>query len=171
MKLILTGHDYAGKSTVLKKLFQREDNGKMSYIHLSYREPTTLEFYSNTLDFSNFIMDRCFLDELVYPMIFGRRQNLNKSEAKELLKKCKEQDIFIGIVSCSQDEIVRRIKERVSVEEEPEVLANIFLIKKMYEYLASEFDIPLIDTTGKTPDQIIEEIDKLIKERTIHNSK
>ena len=169
MKLILTGHDYAGKSTILKRVFQENDNGKMSYIHLSYREPTTFDFYTNTLEYSNFVMDRCFLDELIYPMIFGRQQGINKHEAKELLKKCEEKGITLGIVVCSQEEITRRIKERVDIKEEPEVLQNIFLIKKMYEYLATEFNIPLIDTTNKTPDEVVEEVNKLVKEKTIHN--
>ena len=63
MKLIITGHDYAGKSTILKELWKKYDNGKMSYIHLSYREPTNYRFYKSTLRYSNFLMDRCFLDE------------------------------------------------------------------------------------------------------------
>ena len=161
MKLILTGHDYSGKSTVLNKIWEKENNGKMSYLHLSYREPTTFEFYNNTLDFSNFIMDRCFLDELIYPLVFRRKGNLTNEEAQVLLNKCREQDIKLVILTCTDDEIRRRISLRKNIEEEPEVLLNISMIKNMYIQYATLFGIPIVDTTEKTPEEIISEIEAI----------
>lgn len=157
MRLIITGHDFAGKSTILKEIYKREDSSSLSYMHLSYREPTDYEFYKNTLMFSNFLMDRCFLDELIYPMVFKRKQNLNIEEARDLVNFCKEQDIKIIILECSNKEIERRINLRS--EEEPEVLENIKLIKSGYRWLAEKFDIPIIDTTDIPIKEVIEKID------------
>lgn len=166
MKLILTGHDYAGKSTILKELWKREDNGKMSYIHLSYREPTNKEFYSQTLEYSNFLMDRCFLDELIYPYVFKRERNLSDEEAIDLLNKCREKGITLVIVACSIEELKRRIETRKDIREEPEVLANLVLIRNMYFDLAKKLGIPVVDTSGKTPEVIVSEVDEIIKGNT-----
>ena len=172
MKLILTGHDYAGKSTILQKLWEKENNGKMSYIHLSYREPTNRNFYDNTLEFSNFLMDRCFLDELIYPFVFGRKQNIDWHDAEALVQKCNDKGITLAIVTCDEDELRRRIKARTNIEEEPEVLQNILHIKNMYKDIAELYSLPIINTTGKTPDELVDEVYNLVKEdEKIHNIK
>lgn len=158
MKVIITGHDYSGKSTVLKKLFKENDNGKMSYIHLSYREPTDFDFYKQTLEYSNFIMDRCFLDELIYPEIFNRKGNLSLEEATELINIVQEKDIKLFVFECSDEELKRRILERTDITEEPEVLAQINAIKQKYRLIADYFNLPIIDTTDKTPENIIDEL-------------
>ena len=163
-KLILTGHDYSGKSSVLSRIWKEKNDGKMSYIHLSYREPTNKEFYSNTLEFSNFIMDRCFLDELIYPIVFGRKQNLSRLEARELVDKCRDKKIPIIILTCSEEEIMNRIVKRKEVEEEPEVLKNILLIKDMYKQVADYYGLPVIDTTGKTIEEVYEEVEDYLRE-------
>lgn len=171
MKLILTGHDYAGKSTVLNELWRYNNNGKMSYIHLSYREPTDKNFYDRTLDFSNFLMDRCFLDELIYPTVFGRQPSLTFEDVGELVDKCRDNDIKLVVLECDNEEILRRIKMRKDIEEEPEVLANIYQIKRMYEQLTDDFGIPRVNTTGKTTSEIIMEIDSLGKSKQFHINK
>lgn len=161
MKLIITGHDYAGKSTILKELWKKYDNGKMSYIHLSYREPTNYRFYKSTLKYSNFLMDRCFLDELIYPEVFNRNQHLSIRGAKKLLKYCKDNDIVLIVLKCSGAEIKKRIVKRGGTEEK-EVLDNINHIRALYIYYANEFGIPLVDTTDKSVADIIKEIETYI---------
>ena len=158
MKTIITGHDYAGKSTVLQKLWNDNNDGKMSYIHLSYKEPTNFEFYKNTLEFSNFLMDRCFLDELIYPKVFNRKGNLSINEVAVLLEIMREKDINMYVLECSDEEIKRRILSRSNIEEEPEVLKQIHEIKQKYRFFANYFEIPIIDTTNKSLDEIISEL-------------
>jgi len=158
MKIIITGHDYSGKSTVLERLFKENNNGKMSYIHLSYREPTNFDFYKQTLEYSNFIMDRCFLDELIYPEIFNRKGNLSLEEATKLRDLVEEKGIKLYIFECSDEELKRRIMLRTDIEEEPEVLSQINAIKQKYRLFAEYFGIPIIDTTGKTFEDIIMEM-------------
>lgn len=155
MKVIITGHDYSGKSTVLEKLFKENNNGKMSYIHLSYREPTNYEFYKHTLEYSNFVMDRSFLDELIYPEVFGREGNLSFNEAAVLLDQVRNNGIKMYVFECSDEEIKRRILNRTDIEEEPEVLAQVANIKQRYRFFANYFGIPIIDTTNKTYEEII----------------
>ena len=158
MKLIITGHDYSGKSTMLRDLWGTFDNRSASFIHLSYREPTNYEFYNQTLEFSNFLMDRCFLDELIYPEVFNREPNLTEEEAEQLMAKCEALQIKILILECSDEEIERRIKLRKE-KEEPEVLDNILLIKKRYREIASKFGIPIVDTTNLSGYREVEEFD------------
>lgn len=165
MKLILTGHDYAGKSTVLANIWDSVDTGKMSYLHLSYREPTNREFYNHTLEYSNFLMDRCFLDELIYPRVFGRTQNITEQDAVELLKDAYDRGITIAVIYCSEEEIRNRIAKRTNIEEEPEVLEHILLIRSLYIHYANLFGIPLIDSTGKTPEEVKEEVLALIPKK------
>lgn len=159
MKLIITGPDYAGKSTVLQQLWEKYNDGKMSYIHLSYREPTDKLFYEETLEFSSFLMDRCFIDELIYPNVFNRQQNLEFDEALYLINKCAEKQIPILIFTCSDEELKRRIMQRVDIEEEPEVLQNILDIRDKYLKFAEVFKLPVVDTSNKTPEELAEYIE------------
>lgn len=166
MKLIITGHDFSGKSTILKEIWKKENNDKMSYIHLSYREPTDYNFYNRTLDFSNFIMDRCFIDEIIYPEVFNRVPKLSYEGVKNLIDKCNREDINIIIFTCSNEEIKNRIIKRGTYEE-PEVLNNIFKIKEKYKYIAEFFNIPLLDTTNKSIEEITEEVYSIIKSNNL----
>lgn len=151
MRLCITGHDFSGKSSLLKDIYRTEKrNDKLSYIHLSYREPTTFEFYKNTLMFDNFLMDRCYLDELIYPKVFNREPNLSLDEAKKLYELSVSRDIFTIIVECADDkELEKRVKVR-GVEEESEVLKNLKFIRDEYKKLASIFGIAVMDTSHLT---------------------
>lgn len=148
MRLIITGHDYAGKTTYLRDFWNLIGNDKVSYIHLSYKDPTSYEFYNSILDFDNFIMDRCFLDELIYPEIFNRKSNLTIKEAKLLIDKCNRKGIKIFILECSDREIRRRILYSHK-DEEVEVLNNIYLIKRKYREIAKLFNLKIIAATNK----------------------
>ena len=151
MKLIVTGHDFSGKSTFLKTLYNEINDDKMSYIHLSYREPTDYTFYNQVLNFSNFIMDRSFLDEVVYAPVFGRILGLSDLDILQLLNKVNKLDIKFIIFECTDEELNRRVKKRISnQEEEPEVLENLKYIKEQYRKLAEKYNIKIIDTTNKS---------------------
>lgn len=160
MKLIVTGHDFSGKSTFLKTLYNELNDEKMSFIHLSYKEPTDYTFYDQILNFSNFIMDRSFLDELIYAPVFGRTKFLNDDEVFNLINKTDELGIKIFIFECSDNEIKNRILKRDHIQEEPEVLENISYIKEQYRKLAEKYGIKIIDTTDKT----YKELRKLVME-------
>ena len=160
MKLIVTGHDFSGKSTFLKTLYNELNDEKMSFIHLSYREPTDYIFYDQILNFSNFIMDRSFLDELIYAPVFGRTTVLNDNDIFNLINKTDELGIKIFIFECSDNEIKNRILKRDHIQEEPEVLENISYIKEQYRKLAKKYGIKIIDTTDKT----YKELRKLVME-------
>ena len=161
MKLIITGHDFSGKSTLLKELFKEEDNGKLSYIHLSYNEPTDFNFYYNTLQFNNFIMDRCYLDELIYPEIFHRKPGLTLQEAKLLYDVSKLLGITTVILECNNEELDKRILERKG-QEEPEVLEGVYKIRYLYQKVAEELGIPILDTSNMTLEEEKEYVRKLL---------
>lgn len=153
MKLIITGHDLSGKSTYLNTIYTTGN----TYMHLSYKDPKTYDFYSQLLRFSDFIMDRCFIDELIYPNVFKREQALSRAEANALLDYCITNNIKIVIFECSDEEIQRRLSSNIG-REEPEVLLNLLEIKKQYKKLSEVYNIPLIDTTNKTMEELTKEI-------------
>ena len=128
MKLLKTGNDYFCQSTMLRDIWGTFDNRGESFINLSYRESTTYEFQSQILEFSNFLVDPCFLDELIYPEVVNNKSNLTEEEEERLLDKCEERQIKILILEYNDEEIKRRIKLRKE-KEEPEVLESILLIK------------------------------------------
>ena len=110
-------------------------------------------------------MDRCFLDELIYPEIFNRPGNLAFNEAAVLLDEMKKNNISMFVFECTDEEIINRMNKRTDIEEEPEVLAQIKSIKQRYRFFANYFGIPIIDTTGKTYEEIKEEMIKTPRQR------
>ena len=151
MKLIVTGHDFSGKSTFLKTLYNELNNDKMSYIHLSYREPTDYTFYNQVLNFSNFVMDRSFLDEVVYAPVFKRTLGMTEEEIQTLVQKLNDLGIKLFIFECSDEELNKRILKRTNEQdEEAEVLENLKYIKEQYRNLAKKYNLKIIDTTNKS---------------------
>ena len=123
----------------------------MSYIHLSYREPTDYTFYNQVLNFSNFVMDRSFLDEVVYAPVFKRTLGMTEEEIQTLIQKLNDLGIKLFIFECSDEELSKRILKRTNEQdEEAEVLENLKYIKEQYRNLAKKYNIKIIDTTNKS---------------------
>lgn len=78
MKVIITGCDLTGKTTLINKLKAYYNDQDLSILHFSYRDRKDFDFYNTMLDKTNFIADRHFLDEAIYPGIFNRKPELNK---------------------------------------------------------------------------------------------
>ncbi|NCU31999.1 MAG: hypothetical protein EOM23_03465, partial [Candidatus Moranbacteria bacterium] len=88
MRIIIDGNDGVGKTWLAKRL--QNDLGIKSYIHLSYKDPTSYSFYSNILKKENVIFDRSFIDEPIYSEVLGRKNNLSVSELLSLYNHVKD---------------------------------------------------------------------------------
>ena len=156
MKVIIDGCDLVGKSTLIKKLKAYYNNDRISYLHFSYRDRTDYDFYNMMLDKKDFISDRHFIDEMIYPDVFNRDGQLSDMDFLALLDKCKKEDIKIIILTISQDELLRRSKER---EEEKEVQENLLKINRKFVELAIEHDLQIFNTTINSFEEIVNYIE------------
>lgn len=161
MKIIVDGCDFTGKTTLINQLLQHYNSSKLSYLHFSYRDRRDYNFYNTMLDKVDFIADRHFLDELIYPKVFNRLPGFTDFEFAELMEKCKDQDIKIIILTCSNEELLKRSKTRHG--EEPEVLRNLIDINEKFIKLANMCDLHLFDTTINSLDEIISYIEGELK--------
>ena len=157
MKVIITGCDLTGKTTLISKLREHYNDSTLSYLHFSYRDRRDVYFYQTMLDKEHFIADRHFLDEMIYPEIFNRKSQLKSEDFEMLLKYCKLNDIKIIILTLSQDELLQRSRLR---NEEPEIQANLLKINRAYVDMAIEYNIPIFNTTINSFEEIIEYIDR-----------
>ena len=142
LKVIIEGGDGTGKSTLIRKLLCSFDN--VNTLHLSYRDATSREFYSNLLDINRIIFDRQFLSEIVYSTVFDRKCALSEEDINMLLKRCEELNVKILIL----DVPVETIKKRLAVrgEDEEAVLRNTLFIKNEFLRLAQKYNLPVINT-------------------------
>ena len=97
MKVIITGCDLTGKTTLISKLREHYNDSTLSYLHFSYRDRRDVYFYQTMLDKEHFIADRHFPDEMIYPEIFNRKSQLHRTDFEMLLEYCKVKDIKIII--------------------------------------------------------------------------
>lgn len=157
MKLIITGCDLTGKTTLISKLREYYNDSTLSYLHFSYRDRRDVYFYQVMLDKEHFIADRHFPDEMIYPEIFKRKSQLKSEDFEMLLEYCKLKDIKIIILTLSQDELLQRSRLR---NEEPEIQANLLKINRAYVDMALKYDIPIFNTTINSLEEIVEYIDR-----------
>lgn len=156
MKIIIDGCDLTGKTTLIKKIKDYYNDDRLSTLHFSYRDRTDYEFYNTMLCKDNFISDRHFLDEIIYPEIFNRYPNLTINQFNLLIERCKEENIKIIILACSDDELLKRSKTR---NEEKEVAENLLKINRKFIKLAKDYNLYLVDTTKVSFEEIIDYIE------------
>lgn len=91
MKIIIEGPNNVGKSTLIKKLLERETFKNYEVEHLSNKTPNTSEFHRDLLNMpQDMIFDRFFIGETVYPHIYDRDPKLT---IDDILSMCVD---FIG---------------------------------------------------------------------------
>ena len=154
MKIIIEGCDGTGKTT-LAKLYANAFN--LDYAHCTATDPGDYYFYKNTLRKDNIVWDRHTIGELIYPYVFHRNAQISPLEAYDIINYAKEQDVKIIILTCSLDVIKQRLEERGN--EHPDIVDNIAYIDSQFRYYGEINNLPIIDTTEMTIDQLL----KLVK--------
>ncbi|MDD3267653.1 MAG: hypothetical protein PHC75_10810 [Burkholderiales bacterium] len=157
MKIIIDGCDLTGKTTLINQILAYYNDPSLSYLHFSYRDRRDYDFYNTILDKENFIADRHFLDEMIYPKVFNREPGLTRFKYEDLLMKCLNNDIKIIILTCSDEELLKRSKTRT---EEPEVIDNLLAINKQFKDLAYIYNLQIFDTTKNKLTDVIEYIER-----------
>lgn len=149
MRIIITGVDGAGKSTLVGKLRQKY---KLDSLHLTDKDPTTFEFYKSLLYKTNLVTDRDFIDEMIWPEIFHRKGMLNFRKFEKLVSLSNEVGAKIIVLTAPIDVLKSRLGER-AVEERKETLDNLEKVDGMFRYYAGLCNAPVVDTSDMTFDQ------------------
>lgn len=157
MKVIIDGCDLTGKTTLINQIKAYYNDPKLSHLHFSYKDRRDYDFYNTMLDKENFIADRHFLDEAIYPEIFDRETELTRFRFDDLLIKCITNGIKIIILTCSDEELLKRSKTR---NEEKEVAENLLRINSSFIGLAKFYNLQVFDTTKNKLTEIIEYIER-----------
>lgn len=168
MVIILAGPDCSGKSTFFGKL----DKNKYNLIKGGPTEDLDdqmRELSDHILEDRVTIYDRCpVLDDIVYYPIFneGKMSRLLRSPllVKSLLRQC-----VIVYFSCHVPELIDRLKAR---GDEYIAEKNIPVVISNYRTAFGAFDIEpeIVRTDKPTPDEVFDEIMKIIEKEEKHDS-
>jgi thymidylate kinase len=153
MKIILEGCDGTGKTTLAKKL---QDHYGIDYVHVKRADPSTYEFYSQTLLKTDVIWDRHFIGEMIYPTVFKRQGNLRMAQFETLLEKARNQNVVI-LVLTTHKETLKKNNDR---PEYPEVIKNLLLINDQFLAIADIYQIPVINVFETSFEDIVKIINK-----------
>ena len=155
MKIILEGCDGTGKTTLAKLL---ADKYKLDVCHCTQYDPKDFEFYKQTARKDNVVWDRHTIGELVYPFVFDRRPKISPQDVLLILAYAREAGVKIFILTTEIEEIKRRVKSRGNEDER--ILNKLEWIDERFRFYADFFNIPIIDTSKMTFNDIFTLIEK-----------
>ena len=158
MRIIIEGADGVGKTTLVNKLAERYNLG---VIHCHSKDPNDLDFYYQLLRKNEVIYDRHLIGEMVYPKIFGRPQKLKEYELEYLLAKSDDLGVSIIILTAGINDIEKRLFEKDEFEC---VLNNIEDINNNFLKLAGKYNIPVINTSNYSIEEVFEKARSIIDE-------
>lgn len=155
MKIILEGCDGTGKTTLAKLLAEKY---KLDICHCTQSDPADFEFYKQTARKDNVVWDRHTIGELIYPSVFDRIPKIGVEDARLVTWYAREAGAKIFVLTGDIDEIRNRLTSRG--KEDQRVLDKLEWINKSFLWYADMFDIPVIDTSKMTLDEIFKLVEK-----------
>ena len=153
MKIILEGVDGAGKTTLAKILAEKYG---LDICHCTQDDAADYNFYRQTLRKDNIVWDRHTLGELIYPRVFGRRQQISTEDARLVLHyAAKEEGVIILVLTADMPTLLSRMNRR-KTSEHPLIMENLDWIDSQFKYYANQFHVPVIDTSKMALQQIFD---------------
>lgn len=159
MRAIIDSSDGCGKSTLIEKLCNEY---KTDTIHLTKPGCKLPTGYAEKAVLNNIIMDRGFTSEYIYATYFKRPTLVDKKEFENLLHLYRNTYGWKIIFLCCDPKVLeKRINDRGI---DSEKLEKLQAVDMLYRTVAAVYDIPIIDTTNLTPDQVFEKAKEIINE-------
>lgn len=153
MRIMIDGCDGTGKTTVAEKLANELG---CNIIRLTYNGDRSIMAYHQLMSIDNVVHDRSFISEIIYPKYFNRSSRLEPNCENYLQYLSEYIGIKSFILTASPETIQKRIRERGD-----DYIKDIALFESInQDYLdyARKHNIPVIDTTDKTIDEIVKEV-------------
>lgn len=149
MRIILEGADGTGKTTLANILAFKYG---LDICHCTQYDPADYDFYRQSVRKNNVIWDRHTIGELIYPEVFNRKQQIATEDARLVLGYAKNLKTKIFILTEDLLVIQRRLLERGG--EDSRIFDNIEKINNQFLFYANQFNIPVINTSKMTLDEI-----------------
>lgn len=149
MKVILEGCDGTGKTTLAKIL---ADKYGLDICHCTQHDAADYDFYRQTLRKENVVWDRHTLGELIYPEVFNRPPKISTEDARLLMHYAKEEGVKILVLTGRYDDIYARLIKRGN--EDQRIIESIHRINRDFAFYATQFNLPIIDTSRMTLQEI-----------------
>lgn len=155
MKIILEGCDGTGKTTLAKILAEKY---WLDICHCTQHDAADYDFYRQTLRKENIVWDRHTIGELIYPAIFGRKQQIGTEDARLVMHYAKEEGVKVLVLTCDPEILEARLIGRGT--EDFRIIKNCEEIDKQFRFYAEQYHLPVIDTTKMTLREIFNLIEK-----------
>lgn len=156
MKIILEGCDGTGKTTLAKILAEKYG---LDVCHCTQHDAKDYDFYRQTLRKENVVWDRHTIGELIYPKVFGRKQDIGTEDARLIMHYAKEEDVKVFVLTCDPEIIKKRLLGRGT--EDYRIIKNYEKINHLFKFYARQFGIPVIDTTKMTLQEIFDLVESI----------
>lgn len=165
MRIILEGCDGTGKTTLAKLLAEKY---KLDICHCTQSDPGDFEFYKQTARKDNVVWDRHTIGELIYPKVFRRPEKIGIEDARLVLAYAREAGTKIFVLTDDIEVIRKRLLDRG--KEDQRILDLLEWINKEFLFYADIFNLPVINTSKMTIDEIFKLVEKEEKPYTfLHN--
>lgn len=168
MLVILEGPDGSGKTTVKEALVKSGGYTELSYVPVDW--PDQYECWEKLFKAcrnDDYVMDRCFISELMYrPVLQDREPNISLKDFVRLLEIL-EYDIKTCIVFCntknSFDLAQKRGETFITDENSHKQIAQMYTLFK--EILETFTNIPVLkyDFTEHTGEQLIDKLNDIFR--------
>lgn len=152
MRIIIEGVDGAGKTTLAKIL---ADKYGLDICHCTQHDAADYDFYKQTLRKENVVWDRHTIGELIYPKVFGRKQQIGTEDARLTMHYAKEEGVIVLVLTADMQTLLARLNGREKPEH-PLIMENLDYIDSKFRFYAKEFHLPVIDTSKMTLQQIFD---------------
>ena len=165
MNFILEGCDGVGKSTLAEIIASHIG---ADVVHLTRHSPCDVKScMTRIVSAVPYVMDRSYISELIYSEIFNRECALSKEDVKDITYNISLHKVLEVILVCEENELLRRLKVRNN--EGPDIMNNIIHIQDAYINYAQENGILMINVTGKSPEELADQIINIYEENYKEN--
>ena len=155
MRIVLEGADGTGKTTLANILAFKYG---LTVCHCTQNDASDPVFYSQVLRKEDTVWDRHTIGELIYPRIFGRKQQTTPEQAKEIVRIGKNAGVKFFVLTLPLDELKERMKERPN--EHPNIVNNLETIDHRFRFYAQYLGVPVIDTSKMTLQEIFDLVEE-----------